>query len=416
MEKLLRYKKINGLYYYDSVRNRIIKSEKKLTQMVKSHRVNIIPQFDREYIEMNLQTNRQQLILSVTENCNLRCKYCAYYDTRYIQKENKVVKMSFEIAKCAIDSYITHSEWAEKRCIAFYGGEPLLNLDLIKQCVDYVNSLNLNKEMMFLITTNAVLITEEVAEFLYRNRFNVNISLDGPQIIHDRYRIDAYGQDTFDRIMNAINYLLKIDFEFYKTHLYFLSVLAPPKSLKSILDFFSLMPFGNQYSRLIVTKHMEDVLRDMYDTGYVDEPDINTDCYPREMIVKMNNIERVRKILNQNPILNNNISPGAYCLPIVRRLFVAADGGYYICEKCDQIERNCYGSVYEGINYDKLCKKQEEVISFHENNCKRCWALRFCNVCYANMDKYPACCNEFCEDTLVALANLIEEDEKKLIM
>ncbi len=49
MEKLLRYKKINGLYYYDSVRNRIIKSEKKLTQMVKSHRVNIIPQFDREY-------------------------------------------------------------------------------------------------------------------------------------------------------------------------------------------------------------------------------------------------------------------------------------------------------------------------------------------------------------------------------
>lgn len=383
---MLRYKRIVDNYYYDCAYNRIIESSRDLSDVVTKNRIDILPAFSEEDFKLNLMDYRQQLILSVTESCNLRCKYCAYYDCRYDKENYKYKEMNFEIAKIAIDEYIEHSEKAEKRCISFYGGEPLLNFALIKRCVEYVNSLHLNKEMLFLITTNALLMNEEIADFLYENKFNVNISLDGPELIHNRYRKTVTGEDTFERIIKNIQLLISRDYDFYKSHIYFLCVLAPPKALKSILDYFAIMPYGNQYSKLMITEHMKRELIEIYNSGQRDDPEIRTDIYPRERVIKKQGIARIKQILRQNPFTDKSIIPGGYCLPMVRRLFVASDGGYYMCEKCDQTTRNCYGNVFDGIDIAKLMKRQEEIFAFHDEKCKDCWALRFCNVCYASVE------------------------------
>ena len=92
-----------------------------------------------------LKNHVEKLTLQVTQRCNLRCEYCIY-SGNYDNRKHSELDMSFETAKKAIDFYLLSSGEMEKCSIAFYGGEPLLNLKLIKQCVEYVKSKTAGKK------------------------------------------------------------------------------------------------------------------------------------------------------------------------------------------------------------------------------------------------------------------------------
>ena len=111
-----------------------------------------------------------QLILQVTQNCNLRCNYCVYsggYDTR--MHNNK--RMSFEMAKKSIDFLKLHSRNQERVIIGFYGGEPLLEFSLIKKCVEYAESTLKGKKIEYSTTTNATLLNDEVIRYFILKNF-----------------------------------------------------------------------------------------------------------------------------------------------------------------------------------------------------------------------------------------------------
>ena len=105
--------------------------------------------------------------------------------------------MSFDVAKRAIDYYLLHSKETKIRYISFYGGEPLLNFNLIEKCAHYLRKKCSN--IKFGLTTNGILLNKDVIAFLERNSFVITISLDGPKELHDKYRIDVNGQGSYDK-------------------------------------------------------------------------------------------------------------------------------------------------------------------------------------------------------------------------
>lgn len=100
--------------------------------------------------------------------------------------------------KKAIDFLKEHSQNAENRHIGFYGGEPLLNFELIERAVEYAKKL-FGEDMSFAITTNATLVNDKIAEYFAKNNFNIIISLDGPQEMHDANRLMVNGTGSFEK-------------------------------------------------------------------------------------------------------------------------------------------------------------------------------------------------------------------------
>ena len=124
-------------------------------------------------LENYLEGSVQSLTLQVTQQCNLKCEYCPYSGGFYNRQHNNR-KMSFEIAKKAIDFYFLHSFDIPDAQIGFYGGEPLIEFEMIRRIVEYCNNEYYGKKIRYFVTTNATLLTEEKIDFLMKNNFDIN--------------------------------------------------------------------------------------------------------------------------------------------------------------------------------------------------------------------------------------------------
>lgn len=147
----------------------------------------------------------RQLILNVTWDCNLRCKYCCYSDEYPYSRGYGADYITFATARKAIDYYLFHLErtrirYPQRRAvITFYGGEPLLNVDLIIEVIQYIRALG-EGNALFTITTNGTLLTSDAADLLVKHNVAVFISLDGPQSEHDRLRVYSDGRGSFQTV------------------------------------------------------------------------------------------------------------------------------------------------------------------------------------------------------------------------
>ena len=140
------------------------------------------------------------LCLHVAHTCNLNCAYCFASQGKY-QGERAV--MSFEVGKQALDFLIENSKGRTNLEVDFFGGEPLMNFDVVKQLVAYARSREkeCHKNFRFTLTTNGILIDDDVIEFSNREMSNVVLSLDGRKEVHDRYRVDYAGHGSWERIV-----------------------------------------------------------------------------------------------------------------------------------------------------------------------------------------------------------------------
>lgn len=158
-----------------------------------------------ELLEIQLNRQMEMIILQITQNCNLRCSYCPYSSNNGTNRLHSNKKMSWELAKKSIDYYKFNSVDSGKAVLSFYGGEPLIEFELIKKCVDYFKTTFKGKEIALYITTNGTLIDNSKAEYLEKNNFKVTISLDGTKITNDRNRkfLNNNGS-VFDTVTNNI--------------------------------------------------------------------------------------------------------------------------------------------------------------------------------------------------------------------
>ena len=140
------------------------------------------------------------LCLHVAHTCNLNCSYCFASQGKY---HGDRAVMSFEVGKQALDFLIANSGTRRNLEVDFFGGEPLMNFDVVKQLVAYARSVEKehNKNFRFTLTTNGMLIDDDVIDFANRECSNVVLSLDGRKEIHDRFRVDYAGNGSWEKIV-----------------------------------------------------------------------------------------------------------------------------------------------------------------------------------------------------------------------
>ena len=140
------------------------------------------------------------LCLHVAHTCNLNCSYCFASQGKY---HGERALMSLEVGKRAIDFLIENSGTRHNLEVDFFGGEPLMNWEVVKQIVAYARSVEKqhSKNFRFTLTTNGMLINDEVIEFANREMSNVVLSLDGRREVHDATRVDYAGYGSYDRIV-----------------------------------------------------------------------------------------------------------------------------------------------------------------------------------------------------------------------
>ncbi|MEI8298188.1 MAG: quinohemoprotein amine dehydrogenase maturation protein [Pseudomonadota bacterium] len=148
------------------------------------------------------------LVLNVNTGCNLSCTYCYKED---LVKPSLGKRMDFVTAARSVDMLLKAGEQRDKINIVFFGGEPLTNVPLIKEVVDYaeVVSNRAGKRVDFSLTTNATLLTPALIDYFDSHRFGISVSMDGPQAIHDRHRKTVGGKGTYDVVARKVALLLE---------------------------------------------------------------------------------------------------------------------------------------------------------------------------------------------------------------
>ena len=148
------------------------------------------------------------LCIHIAHTCNLNCSYCFASQGKY---HGDRAMMSFEVGKRALDFLVENSGSRHNLEVDFFGGEPLMNFDVVKQMVAYARSIEKahNKNFRFTLTTNGMLIDDDVIDFANREMSNVVLSLDGRKEVHDRYRVDYTGRGSWETIVPKFQKLVK---------------------------------------------------------------------------------------------------------------------------------------------------------------------------------------------------------------
>lgn len=369
---------------------------------------------DTKIVEHILDKKMEYLLLQVTQECNLRCSYCVY-GGKYENRVHTNLDMSLELAQKAICYYVDRTTELDELTLGFYGGEPLLKMDLIKHCVIFIKTLVPDKKITFTLTTNGTLLTYENAKYLYENGFNVVISLDGSRDEHNRNRIFKNSNvGSFDVIMNNLK-MIKEQLPDFMKNISFNTVLNHNSNFSCVKDYYNTNEIvkdaysvfnlveennakenGEFNKQFLIEYKYEQFLLFMYILGK---------CDKRYLLgAQLTNIVFYRdfwRILKESGSIGKKCHHNGPCIPGGRRLFVSVTGDFYPCEKVPEEEITRIGSIDEGIDKE-ICKKMLNIGKLSEDCCKQCWALRVCDQCVAktiennmfSQSKKLACCQE----------------------
>ncbi|PVX24173.1 MAG: hypothetical protein CW691_08420 [Candidatus Bathyarchaeum sp.] len=148
------------------------------------------------------------LCLIMATDCNLRCRYCFAKGGSYNLTRKK---MSSYVAETSVDFLLANSWRKKSLSLSFFGGEPLLNLDVIKRTVRYAKKMGKKhkKKFSFNITTNGTILNQDIMDFLVKNDFGIIISLDGPKEVNDKQRVFPNGSGTYELVANNLEKFVK---------------------------------------------------------------------------------------------------------------------------------------------------------------------------------------------------------------
>jgi len=326
-------------------------------------------------------TNVKALCLHVAHTCNLNCEYCFASQGKY---HGDRALMTFEVGKQALEFLIAESGHHVNLEVDFFGGEPLMNWDVVKQLVYYARSREkeTGKNFRFTLTTNGVLVDDDVIEFANKEMHNVVLSLDGRQEIHDKFRVDYAGKGSYEKIVPKFQEFVKRrgDAGYYVrgtfTH-------ANPDFTK---DVFHMADLG--FTQL----SMEPVVCAPGDPYALTEEDIKIVLNEYEVLAK-EMIER-RKAgkpftfyhymldLSHGPCVYKRV---AGCGSGTEYMAVTPWGDLYPCHQFVGEEKYRLGNVFEGVTNPEARDEFKLCNVYARPECADCWAKMYCSGgCAAN--------------------------------
>jgi len=301
--------------------------------------------------------------------------------------------------------------------IGFYGGEPLMNMEFIKEIVSYVKTLKLNKNRItFSMTTNAVLL-DKFMDFIAEQNVSLLISLDGDEYCNS-YRVFHNGKHAHKKIVDNINLLRKKYPDYYNQMVNFNTVLHNRNSVEKVYEYFTKnfdkTPSIGELNTDGISEDMQEEFWKAYsntmDSLYKSKNHVSIE---KDMFIKLPSIQSIGSFIHNlnnfsvsryneffNSANNSNAEriPTGTCLPFKKKIFVTATGKVLACERIGH--QFSLGSVDgEKVNLDleKIAKKYNSYYEKLEKLCKNCYNNASCSMCmfYCNIDEEYPKCDEF---------------------
>lgn len=336
---------------------------------------------DKAFDFKNRNTVIKALCLHVAHTCNLNCEYCFASQGKY---HGERALMSFEVGKRAIDFLIENSGSRRNLEVDFFGGEPLMNFDVVKKIVEYARSIEKkhNKNFRFTLTTNGVAINDEVIEFANKEMHNVVLSLDGRKEIHDNLRKTITGKGSYDIIVPKFQ-------EFVKKREgknYYMRGTFTHNNTDFTNDIFHMADLG--FKEL----SMEPVVCKPDEKYALTEDDLPILFEQYEILAK----EMLKREKEGNPItfyhymLDLEHGPCIYkrisgCGSGTEYMAVTPWGDLYPCHQFVGDEKFCLGNIFDGVKNKELVNEFKCCNAYARPECKDCFAKLYCSGgCAAN--------------------------------
>jgi uncharacterized protein len=356
-----------------------------------------------------------QLTLNVTEDCNFRCKYCVYSNNYKYTRHHSDRYMYFSIAKKSIDHFFSLTKEGLRYnplrvpAVGFYGGEPLLNFDLIKECVEYIEDKYKMYHTHYVLTTNGSLLDEEKANWLMQYDFSISISLDGPEDEHDRLRVYRSGHGTFQDIMSNIKPIMDAKYkkihsqtvfdwksDLFKIDEFFNRSDVPHITGASIVNNVGGCKYYNRFSEEDNTAFMKRL--EEAKIFYLENHDYYKSHAGASFFDLLFGKGAAQVLFGPGSLLHPfSIMPfTGTCVP-GRKIFVDVEGSFHICER---VPSNIpIGSVDRGLDFEKIAEILSNYFN-HLDKCSLCKAQKLCQKCYQSFatDKGFLCSSKLCEE------------------
>ncbi len=321
------------------------------------------------------------LCLHIAHTCNLNCSYCFASQGKY---HGDRAVMSFEVGKRALDFLIENSGSRRNLEVDFFGGEPLMNFDVVKKLVEYARSIEKekNKNFRFTLTTNGVLVDDDVIEFSNKEMSNVVLSLDGRKEVHDKFRVDYNGEGSWEKIVpkfqkfvkerNGKNYYMRGTFTHHN-----------PDFLEDVKEMLNLgfrelsmepVVCASDDPSCLTDEDMEIVKKQYEDLAYLMiEHDKKND--PFTFYHYMIDLEG-------GPCIYKRISG---CGSGTEYMAVTPWGDLYPCHQFVGEEDFKLGDIYQGVTNTSCQKCFRDCNVYARKECRDCWAKLYCSGgCAAN--------------------------------
>ncbi len=343
-----------------------------------------------------------QILFEVTDFCNLNCTYCAlgemYQWTESRNKKNLNIHSAISLLRYIFD--LKMKSKGQELVISFYGGEPLLNINIIKEIIDAINRINSAKiiKVKYSMTTNAILINKYI-DFLVENDFNILISLDG-NCENNSYRVYNDGRESFKKVIDNIDLVQYYYPDYFKNNINFNAVLHNRNSVKNVYEFiynrYNKIPQVSELSNTGINPSKEKIFKEMYQNIRQSESEYNKEAnnlLPHNGLISFHEITNFLKYLSINMYLSNirlllykrsMYFPSNTCLPFSKKIFLTTRDTLLPCERINydyslgKIDSSD-GSVI--INTKEIADRYTSYYKFIKDICQLCYVYKFCGLC-----------------------------------
>ena len=321
------------------------------------------------------------LCLHVAHTCNLNCSYCFASQGKY---HGERALMSFEVGKRALDFLIENSGTRKNLEVDFFGGEPSLNFEVVKQLVEYAREVEgkYGKNFRFTYTTNGMILTDEMIEFVNRECHNVVLSLDGRREVNDHFRRDYLGRGSYDTIVPNFQKLVKSR----GGKGYYVRGTFTHNNVDFTNDLFHMADLG--FTEL----SMEPVVCPPGDPYALTEEDMPKLFEQYEILAKemLKRKKEGRPITFYHYMLDLKNGPCIYkritgCGSGTEYMAVTPWGELFPCHQFVGDEKYSLGNVFDGVHNTEIQDSFRSCNSYSREKCRDCWTKLYCSGgCAAN--------------------------------
>lgn len=365
-------------------KNDILETYAELYELYKDGQLYAKDDYEK-FASMMVNSPVKSMCLNISHDCNLRCEYCFAAKGDFGTGREL---MTLETAKKAIDFLIEKSANRHNLEVDFFGGEPLMNFDVVKETVEYARSIEKqhNKNFRFTLTTNGLLLTDDKIDFINREMSNVVLSLDGRKEINDKLRVSPNGQGSFDAIVPKYQKLVRErgDKDYYVRGTF------TRNNLDFTNDVIKMAELG--FDQLSIEPVVSDEKLD-YSIKEADLPRVfeEYETLAKEMIKRKKNGKCFNFFhfmidLDQGPCAIKRLR-GCSCGN--EYIAVTPNGDIYPCHQFVGHEQWRMGNVVDKTFSDEIKSKFAKTNIYTKEKCKNCWVKFFCSGgCNANSWQY----------------------------